>query len=197
MFTVISLSILGAIVAFLGILALLVGFLKDVRSIKIIGLSLLTILVASVCFYLVGWIIPLILVIGGFATLFLLLGTSGEDSNDSFYFGIVYMIIGFYLFFNVFLLWYSTGHYTSMAFAAWFFCITLLINAMHCNKDYVPILSMISSVLFALLTIYMWMLHNLDGMPIFWSGFFGAIFARTLWWLVYGRKLEADAQLSD
>ena len=195
MFTIISLLILGAIVGSIGLIALIVGLLKDVRSIKLIGISLLLILAATVGCYLMGWIIPVIIVIGGFATAFTLVGTSGEDSEDSYQFGIIYMIIGLYLFFNAFLVWFDYGHYTSLAFTSWFLCITCVINAMHCNKDYVPILSMICAILFALFAIYMWMMLDLKGMPIFWSGFFAAIFARSLWWLVYGRKLEAEERL--
>jgi hypothetical protein len=200
MFTSICLSILGVIVLLIGLIALVAGFVKDVRSIKIIGACTLLVLAVAVGCYLMNYMIPVIAIIGLFAVAFTLVGTSGEDSKDSFKFGVVYMIVGLYLFFNTFVLWYSCGYYTSMAFAAWFMCFTLVINALNAlyyNKDLFPILSFVCSILFALLAIYMWMLLGLKGMPIFWSGTFAAIFARSMWWLLYGRKLESESRLSD
>ena len=195
MFTLINLSILCALVGAIGLIALVVGFIKDVRSIKLIGVYVLGFLAAMLGCYIMGWTIPMIIVMGLIASAFLFIGTSGEDSEDSFYFGIFYMCIGLYLFYNTFLLWYQNGWYTSMAFTAWLLCITSLINAFNCNKDYIPILSLITSVIFALLTIYLWMMLSLKGMQIFWSGTFAAIFLRSLWWLVYGRKMERDSRL--
>jgi len=79
-----------------------------------------------------------------------------------------------------------------MAFMAWFMCFTSVLNALHCHKDYVPILSIISAILFALVAIYLWMMLDLKSMPIFWSGSFAAIFARSFWWLLYERRREAE-----
>lgn len=197
MFTNICLLILGAIVGLLGLCALIVGLIKEVRSIKIIGVCTLLLLAVTVGCYLMGWMIPLIAIIGGFGAAFTLVGTSGEDSEDTYNFGKLYMIIGLYLFFNAFVLWYDTGHYTSMAFTSWFLCFTSVINAMHCNKDYPPKLSLFCAFIFALHAIYLWMMLGLKGMPFFWSGAFAAIFARSLWWLIYGRKLEGEARLTE
>jgi hypothetical protein len=197
MVTVLSLTVLATILLIFSIGMLVVGITKKVDSVAWIGALTLIILTALAICYFAGWMIPVIAILGVFAFGFTIIGTSGEESEESFKFGLFYLAIGLFLFFNAFLLWYDTGHYTSMAFGSWFLCFTFVINAMHCHKDFIPVLSMGTALLFALLAIYLWMMLGLNGMPIFWSGTFAAIFARSIWWLIYGRKEEADSLIEN
>jgi len=192
MITIISLSVLATLVFFISVCFLIVGIAKKVGSVTWIGGLCLLVLTVLAIFYYFGLLIPMILVLGIPAFLFTVLGCSGEESKDSFKFGIVYLCIGLFLFWNLFLIWFDSGHYTSMAFMAWFMCFTFVINALHCHKDYFPILSIISAILFALVAIYLWKMPDLKSMSIFWSGSFAAIFARSFWWLVYERRREAE-----
>ena len=194
MITIISLSILAIIWFIISMGLFIIGMTKKDGNVFWFGAIGLLILTAMTVCYFKGWLIPVIVVIGLIGTALTFMGTSGEESEESFKFGIVYLCAGLFLFFNAFSLWYETGHYTSMAFAAWFFCISALINALNCPKDYIPVLSLATSILFALLAIYLWMMFSLKGMPIFFSGTFAAIFVRSLYWLVYGRKIEADSK---
>lgn len=192
MITIISLSILATLLFFISVSFLIVGIARKVGSITWIGGLCLLVLSVLAVFYYFELLIPMIIVLGIPAFLFTMLGSSGEESEDSLGFGIIYLCIGLFLFWNTFLIWLDSGHYTSMAFMAWFMCFTSVLNALHCHKDYVPILSIISAILFALVAIYLWMILDLKSMPIFWSGSFAAIFARSFWWLLYERRREAE-----
>ena len=192
MITIISLSILATLLFFISVSFLIVGIARKVGSITWIGGLCLLVLAVLAVFYYFELLIPMIIVIGIPAFLFTIIGSSGEESEDSLGFGITYLCIGLFLFWNTFLIWLDSGHYTSMAFMAWFMCFTSVLNALHCHKDYVPILSIISAILFALVAIYLWMMLDLKSMPIFWSGSFAAIFARSFWWLLYERRREAE-----
>ncbi len=192
MITIISLSILATLLFFISVCFLIVGIAKKVGSVTWIGGLCLLVLSVLAVFYYFELLIPMIIVLGIPAFLFTILGCSGEESEDSLGFGITYLCIGLFLFWNTFLIWLDSGHYTSMAFMAWFMCFTFVLNALHCHKDYVPILSITSAILFALVAIYLWMILDLKSMPIFWSGSFAAIFARSFWWLLYERRREAE-----
>jgi len=192
MITIISLSILATLLFFISVSFLIVGIARKVGSITWIGGLCLLVLAVLAVFYYFELLIPMIIVLGIPAFLFTIIGSSGEESEDSLGFGITYLCIGLFLFWNTFLIWLDSGHYTSMAFMAWFMCFTSVLNALHCHKDYVPILSIISAILFALVAIYLWMMLDLKSMPIFWSGSFAAIFARSFWWLLYERRREAE-----
>jgi len=193
MVTIISLSILAVFSLIISMGLFIIGLVKKDGNCTWFGVVGLLILIAMISCYFMEWLIPMIVVIGSFGTALTLMGTSGEESEDSYKFGVIYLCIGLFLFFNAFLLWFQTGHYTSMAFTAWFFCITFVINIMNCDVEkYTPKLSFLCLILFGLTAIYLWMFHGLKGMPIFWSGTFAALFARSMWWLVYGRKLESD-----
>ena len=192
MITIISLSILATLLFFISVSFLIVGIARKVGSITWIGGLCLLVLSVLAVFYYFELLIPMIIVLGIPAFLFTIIGSSGEESEDSLGFGITYLCIGLFFFWNTFLIWLDSGHYISMAFMAWFMCFTSVLNALHCHKDYVPILSIISAILFALVAIYLWMILDLKSMPIFWSGSFAAIFARSFWWLLYERRREAE-----
>ena len=185
-------SILFFIVAFIAalisIILITVGLRSKVSScLSMGGITLLITVIAAVSYFF-DWYIPLIIIFGIAGMIFTSIGTYGENSKDSTRIGFIQSVVGVVLLLIAFYYWYRGGWYTSLGLATSLTSVLFFLNGVQNDSEYVPILSLSVGILFALATIYLWMLLELNGYIVFIGGFLGGLMLKAMWSVFYEKN---------
>lgn len=177
--------IVTALVAILSLYLLIEGLMKKVPSCHKVGGTILLVSLFAVWCYFLNWALPLVLIFGIAGCIFASMGTYGEDDTENFTMGLGFCIVGAIFYIISFYFWYQSGWYTSLAFTTFILCCLSYINSMQ--KKYVPVLSLLMSIFFMVVTAYVWRTEEVS-IPLVCIG--GGITSLILkaCWIMYEKK---------
>ncbi|MBQ9553885.1 hypothetical protein IJU97_02815 [bacterium] len=169
-FTISFLAIIAVILVSFGIVLLCCGsYDKDLTCI-ISGVVVILVTIGFVFCYFQGWKLPIVIALWLLSIVILLVGNHFENEERHFKFGVLSSIVGYVLLISPFSLAYLEGYHTLMGVTAYAICIAGGINICTCKKEMFPILSLITFILFGLITFYLWSLLEIDGSIILSAG---------------------------
>jgi len=172
----------------ISIALILIGAKKKVNSCLSIGVITLLITAIAVVSYFFDWYIPLIIIFGTAGMMFTSMGTYGENSKDYTRIGLIQSVVGVVFLLIAFYYWYQGGWYTSLGIATCLTSVIFFLNGAQNVSDHLPILSLSVGVLFALITIYLWIFLELNGHVVFIGGFLGGLFLKAMWSVFYEKN---------
>lgn len=175
------LAILALITLSISLSLIISGVKKRVPSCYKIGGVLLAISILAVVCYFMNWSIPMIVIFGLAGTVLTHIGSSAENYPESLDVGILECFLGIMLYVASFYYWYQSGWYLSLAICSWLISCIYLINIMQAEKGVIPKISIILSIIFAAFTVFVWYMHNLNGIVIFMSGCIGSLLLNIVW----------------
>lgn len=183
----ILLFVVTILVTICALFLLIEGVTKGVPSCYKTGGVMILIPVFVVVGYLINWLFPLVFIYGILGVIMTMMGTFGENDAETFKMGIVFCIIGVIFYIISFYYWYQSGWYTSLAFTTFTLCCLSLINSMQCDSNRKPVLSLSMSLLFVIITAYVWITTEIDIVMVCVGGVIVSLLLKALWKIIYER----------